>query len=126
MTDVSSALDAVTVSAYYCRDARGPFATGCAQDGEGRQSNTERPLTINRCSQAMARIGAKEKVTLFVPVSIAQYSMYEALAAELLPSNCHSCTLPAAEVTIVRCGLRNYPDPRCTFTSFKALKPLGV
>lgn len=50
----------------------------------------------------MAQIGAKEKVALFVPVSIAQYSVYEALAAELLPSDCRSCSLPAPEVTPFR------------------------
>ena len=46
----------------------------------------------------MARIGAREGVDLFVPVSIAQYSVYEALAAELLPSGCRSTSLPAPEV----------------------------
>lgn len=50
--------------------------------------------------QAMAKIGAREKVALFVPVSIAQYSVYEALAAELLPRGCHSTSLPAPEVAI--------------------------
>ncbi len=48
----------------------------------------------------MAKIGAREKVALYVPVSIAQYSVYEALAAELLPRGCHSTSLPAPEVAI--------------------------
>jgi len=48
--------------------------------------------------KAMARIGARENVELFVPVSIAQYSVYEALAAELLPKGCHSTSLPAPDV----------------------------
>jgi carbamoylphosphate synthase large subunit len=34
--------------------------------------------------QAMDRIAAEEKAKLFVPVSIAQYSVYEAMAAERL------------------------------------------
>ena len=34
--------------------------------------------------QAIGRIAAEEDAKLFVPVSIAQYSVYEALAAELL------------------------------------------
>jgi hypothetical protein len=48
--------------------------------------------------QAMARIGAREHASLFVPVSIAQYSVYEALAAELMPPGCHNCTLSASDV----------------------------
>lgn len=48
----------------------------------------------------MARIGARENVSLFVPVSIAQYSIYEALAAELLPPGCHNCTLTAPDVRL--------------------------
>lgn len=50
--------------------------------------------------QAMAKIGLREKVALFVPVSIAQYSVYEALAGELLPQGCHSTSLPAPEVAL--------------------------
>ncbi len=34
--------------------------------------------------QAIATIAAEERAKLFVPVSIAQYSVYEALAADLL------------------------------------------
>ena len=34
--------------------------------------------------QAIVRIAAEERAKLFVPVSIAQYSVYEALAADLL------------------------------------------
>jgi len=38
----------------------------------------------NGIVQAIGRIAAEENAKLFVPVSIAQYSVYEALAAELL------------------------------------------
>jgi hypothetical protein len=55
----------------------------------------EKPLDYLK---AMARIGAREHAALFVPVSIAQYSVYEALAAELMPPGCHNCTLSAADV----------------------------
>ena len=61
------------------------------------------------CVQAMARIGAREHASLFVPVSIAQYSVYEALAAELMPPGCHNCTLSASDVrgcgTVQQCVL---------------------
>jgi hypothetical protein len=50
--------------------------------------------------KAMARIGAREHVALFVPVSIAQYSVYEALAGELMPPGCHNCTLNASDVRV--------------------------
>ncbi|CAK0738655.1 hypothetical protein CVIRNUC_001074 [Coccomyxa viridis] len=48
--------------------------------------------------KAIGRIAAEEDAKLFVPVSIAQYSVYEALAAELLSSKLgtRACTLDAA------------------------------
>lgn len=55
--------------------------------------------------QAMARVGARENVALFVPVSIAQYSVYEALAAKLMPPGCHNCTLKPSDVRLVRNNL---------------------
>jgi len=39
-------------------------------------------------AQAISSVAAKERVGLWAPVSIAQYSVYEALAAELMPSGC--------------------------------------
>ena len=38
----------------------------------------------NLVMQAIGRIAAEERAKLFVPVSIAQFSVYEALAADLL------------------------------------------
>jgi hypothetical protein len=63
-----------------------------------RSSDADQVFLFWVCFQAMARIGAREHASLFVPVSIAQYSVYEALAAELMPPGCHNCTLSAADV----------------------------
>ena len=47
-------------------------------------------------AQAIQRIAEEERATLFVPVSIAQFSVYEALAAQRLARiGCASCTLDA-------------------------------
>lgn len=51
--------------------------------------------------QAIKKVAAQENVQLWVPVSIAQYSVYEALAAELMPEGCVSCTLDAATVALL-------------------------
>ena len=51
----------------------------------------------NTCAQAIQRIAEEERASLFVPVSIAQFSVYEALAAQrLAKSGCGVCTLDAA------------------------------
>lgn len=42
--------------------------------------------------QAIQEIAAKEKITMFFPVSMAQYSVYESLAATLLPPHTICCT----------------------------------
>ena len=42
--------------------------------------------------QTVAKIAAKERVGLWVPVSMAQYSVYEALACSLMPPNTTCCT----------------------------------
>ena len=45
--------------------------------------------------QAISKIAAKEGISLWVPVSMAQYSVYEALAAHLMPRNTVCCTTSA-------------------------------
>jgi hypothetical protein len=54
----------------------------------------EKGTHCNLVTQAIGRIAAEERAKLFVPVSIAQFSVYEALAADLLSrySLCGSST----------------------------------
>ena len=43
-------------------------------------------------SQAIQKIAAEENINMFFPVSMAQYSVYESLAATLLPPHTICCT----------------------------------
>jgi len=49
-------------------------------------------VRLNICLQTVAWVAAKEGVSLWVPVSMAQYSVYEALACSLMPPNTTCCT----------------------------------
>ena len=49
-------------------------------------------LVIRCLVQAIQRIAAKENINMFFPVSMAQYSAYESLAASLLPKHTICCT----------------------------------
>ncbi len=54
------------------------------------------------CAQAIQAIAEEERVQLFVPVSIAQFSVYEALAAQRMAKlGCGVCTLDAASVALL-------------------------
>ena len=58
-------------------------------------------------AQAIQRIATEEHATLFVPVSIAQFSVYEALAAQRLAKiGCASCTLDAPAVALLNDKLK--------------------
>ncbi len=58
--------------------------------------------------QAMERIAREEDAKLFVPVSIAQYSVYEAIAAERLAQTLgvRSCTASAEAVALLNDKIR--------------------
>ncbi|KAK9831523.1 hypothetical protein WJX81_005430 [Elliptochloris bilobata] len=52
--------------------------------------------------KTLRAIAVSEKASLFVPVSIAQFSVYEALAAELIkPLGCACCTLDVESVAVL-------------------------
>ena len=53
--------------------------------------------------QAIQQIAEEERARLFVPISIAQFSVYEALAAQRLAKSddCSVCTLDAAAVALL-------------------------
>ena len=69
-------------------------------------------------TQAISVVAAKEKVGLWAPVSIAQYSVYEALAAELMPSGCLSMSLDAPTVAVL--------NDKNKFSQWAAAKGLRV
>ena len=69
-------------------------------------------------AQAISAVAAKERVGLWAPVSIAQYSVYEALAAELMPSGCLSMSLDAPTVAVL--------NDKNKFSQWAAAKGLRV
>ena len=56
----------------------------CSQPQRGSKLLCAVTPSAGMLMQAIVRIAAEERAKLFVPVSIAQYSVYEALAADLL------------------------------------------
>jgi len=68
--------------------------------------------------QAVARVAAKEGVSLWVPVSMAQYSVYEALACTLMPPGTTCCTTDAHITAVL--------NDKVTFTAFAKQHQLSV
>lgn len=60
----------------------------------------------------------KEKVNLWVPVSMAQYSIYEALACQLMPRNTICCTTDAHMTAVL--------NDKVSFTAFAQQHDLAV
>ena len=86
-------------------------------------------------AQAIQRIAEEQHATLFVPVSIAQYSVYEALAAQRLGKlGCAACTLDAPSVALLNdklkfsalCAKLGVAAPQCfAVTSARQLAELN-
>ena len=68
--------------------------------------------------QAIRKIAADENAKLWVPVSMAQYSVYEALAAKLMPPGCKCCTLDAPFTALL--------NDKIKFTHFAEERGLDV
>lgn len=73
-------IDRISALALWDEGARDVTSWGCSHANDTHLGCK----FCNAIVQAIGRIAAEENAKLFVPVSIAQYSVYEALAAELL------------------------------------------
>lgn len=68
--------------------------------------------------QTIRKVAHREAVNLFVPVSMAQYSVYEALASKLMPANTICCTTDAHLTAVL--------NDKVTFTAFAQQHGLAV